>query len=44
VLASSPAEDFGTDRIQSLTRDEIDERLRDFRRITNFEIDPAPAN
>ena len=44
VLASFNVEDFGTDRIQTLTRNEIDERLRDFRRITNFEIDPAPAN
>ena len=44
VLASFNVEDFGTDRIQSLTRDEIEERLRDFRRITDFEIDPAPAN
>jgi sugar/nucleoside kinase (ribokinase family) len=44
VLASFNVEDFGTERIQSLTKDEIDERLLDFRRITNFEIDPAPAN
>ncbi len=44
VLASFNVEDFGTDRIQTLTRNEIDERLRDFRRITNFQIDPAPAN
>jgi sugar/nucleoside kinase (ribokinase family) len=43
VLASFNVEDFGTERIQTLTRDEIDERLRDFRRITNFEIDPASA-
>jgi sugar/nucleoside kinase (ribokinase family) len=41
VLASFNVEDFGTDRVQSLTRDEIEERLRDFRRITNFEIDAA---
>ncbi|HEY6771749.1 MAG TPA: PfkB family carbohydrate kinase [Solirubrobacterales bacterium] len=43
VLASFNVEDFGTERIQSLTKDEIDERLQDLRRITNFEIDPAPA-
>ena len=43
VLASFNVEDFGTDRIQALTRDEIEERLRDFRRITNFEDDAAAA-
>jgi sugar/nucleoside kinase (ribokinase family) len=44
VLASFNVEDFGTERVQRLSKDEIDDRLRDFRRITNFEIDPAPAN
>jgi sugar/nucleoside kinase (ribokinase family) len=44
VLASFNVEDFGTERVQALSRDEIEERLRDFRRITNFEIDPAPAS
>jgi sugar/nucleoside kinase (ribokinase family) len=44
VLASFNVEDFGTERVQSLSRDEIEERLRDFRRITNFEVDPAPAS
>ena len=44
VLASFNVEDFGTERIQSLTREEIEARLRDFRRITNFEIDSAPAS
>jgi sugar/nucleoside kinase (ribokinase family) len=44
VLASFNVEDFGTERAQSLTRDEIEDRLRDFRRITNFEIDPASAS
>jgi sugar/nucleoside kinase (ribokinase family) len=43
VLASFNVEDFGTERAQSLTREEIEERLRDFRRVTNFEIDPASA-
>jgi sugar/nucleoside kinase (ribokinase family) len=43
VLASFNVEDFGTERVQSLTRDEIDERLRDFKRITQFEAEPAPA-
>src|SRR3954447_18938389 len=41
VLASFNVEDFGTERVQALSRDEIEERLRDFRRITNFEVDPA---
>jgi len=44
VLASFNVEDFGTERVRSLSRDEIDERLRDFRRITHFEVEPAPAN
>jgi sugar/nucleoside kinase (ribokinase family) len=43
VLASFNVEDFGTERVRSLTRDQIDERLRDFRRITHFEVDPAPT-
>ena len=43
VLASFNVENFGTERVQSLTRDEIDQRLRDFRRITHFEVEPAPT-
>ena len=43
VLASFNVEAFGTERVRSLTREQIDERLRDFRRITHFEVDPAPA-
>jgi sugar/nucleoside kinase (ribokinase family) len=43
VLASFNVEDFGTERVRSVTRDEIDERLRDFRRITHFEVEPAPT-
>ena len=43
VLASFNVEDFGTDRVQSLTRGEIDERLRDFHRITSFEVEPTPS-
>jgi sugar/nucleoside kinase (ribokinase family) len=42
VLASFNVEDFGTERVRSLTRAEIDERLRAFRRITHFEVEPAP--
>jgi sugar/nucleoside kinase (ribokinase family) len=40
VLASFNVEDFGTERVRSLTRDQIDERLRDFRRITHFDVAP----
>jgi sugar/nucleoside kinase (ribokinase family) len=43
VLASFNVEGFGTERVQSLTREEIDERLREFRRITHFDADPAPT-
>jgi sugar/nucleoside kinase (ribokinase family) len=43
VLASFNVEDFGTERVRSVTRAEIDERLRDFRRITHFEVEPAPT-
>ncbi|HEX6586794.1 MAG TPA: PfkB family carbohydrate kinase, partial [Solirubrobacterales bacterium] len=41
VMASFNVEDFGTERVRSLTREEIDRRLRDFRRITHFEAEPA---
>jgi sugar/nucleoside kinase (ribokinase family) len=44
VLASFNVEDFGTGRIQRLTKGEIDERLRDFQRITHFEIESAPTS
>jgi sugar/nucleoside kinase (ribokinase family) len=37
VLASFNVEDFGTDRVSSLTMDEIAERLQDFKRITHFD-------
>jgi sugar/nucleoside kinase (ribokinase family) len=43
VLASFNVEDFGTGRVRSLTRDEIEARLRDFRRITHFDAEPAPT-
>jgi len=42
VLSSFNVEYLGTDRIQSLTREQIDERLREFRRITTFEVE-APS-
>jgi sugar/nucleoside kinase (ribokinase family) len=43
VLASFNVEDFGTDRVRSLSREEIEGRLRDFRSITHFEVDPTSA-
>jgi sugar/nucleoside kinase (ribokinase family) len=43
VLASFNVEDFGTERVQSLTRDQIDERLRELRRSTLFEVEQAPS-
>ncbi len=43
VLASFNVEDFGTERVRSLSRDQIDERLRDFRRITHFEAEPVTS-
>jgi sugar/nucleoside kinase (ribokinase family) len=44
VLASFNVEGFGTERVRSLTREEINERLRDFRQITHFDADPTPAS
>jgi sugar/nucleoside kinase (ribokinase family) len=44
VLASFNVEDFGTERVRALTRDEIEQRLRDFQRITHFEVEPARAS
>jgi sugar/nucleoside kinase (ribokinase family) len=41
VLASFNVEDFGTERVRSVSREQIDERLRDFRRITHFEVEPS---
>ena len=37
VLGSFCVEEFGTERIQRLTREEIDERFSEFKRITSFE-------
>jgi len=41
VLASFNVQEFGTERVARLTRDEIDERFERFREITSLE--PAPA-
>ncbi|MEZ5099688.1 MAG: PfkB family carbohydrate kinase [Thermoleophilia bacterium] len=40
VLASFNVEDFGTERVQRLTQDEIDARYADFKRFTHFEAIP----
>jgi sugar/nucleoside kinase (ribokinase family) len=41
VLASFNVEDFGTERVQRLSREEVDERVREFKRMTSFEDVPA---
>ena len=43
VLASFNVEDFGTERVSRLTRDEIEERLAEFKRLTHFEERPERA-
>src|SRR5256884_9402428 len=40
VMASFNVEEFGTERVQRLTSDEINQRFRDFKRITHFEEIP----
>ena len=40
VMASFNVEEFGTERVQRLTHDEINERFRDFKRFTHFEEIP----
>jgi sugar/nucleoside kinase (ribokinase family) len=40
VMASFNVEEFGTQRVQRLTHDEINERFRAFKRFTNFEEIP----
>jgi len=41
VLASFNVEEFGTDRVRRLTREEIDERYAEFRRMTALGAIPA---
>jgi sugar/nucleoside kinase (ribokinase family) len=43
VLASFNVEDFGTERVAQLTREEIDERFSSLHAMTQFEPLPAPA-
>jgi len=40
VMASFNVEEFGTERVDRLTQDEINERFRTFKRITHFEEIP----
>ena len=40
VMASFNVEEFGTERVQRLTHQEINQRFRDFKRFTNFEEIP----
>src|SRR5258707_10250603 len=40
VMASFNVEEFGTERVQRLTADEINQRFREFKRFTNFEEIP----
>jgi sugar/nucleoside kinase (ribokinase family) len=44
VLASFCVEEFGTERVQRLRRDEIDARYEEFRRMTTIEEVPARAS
>jgi hypothetical protein len=43
VLASFNVEEFGTERVARLTREEIDERFASLREMTNFDALPASA-
>jgi sugar/nucleoside kinase (ribokinase family) len=43
VLASFNVEDFGTERVRRLTKQEIADRLQAFKRITHFEVEQAPT-
>ena len=40
VMASFNVEEFGTERVQRLTNEEINQRFRDFKRFTHFEEIP----
>jgi len=40
VMASFNVEEFGTERVQRLTQEEINHRFRDFKRFTHFEEIP----
>ena len=40
VMASFNVEEFGTERVDRLTQDEINERFRQFKKLTHFEEIP----
>ena len=40
VMASFNVEEFGTERVRRLTHEEINQRFREFKRMTNFEAIP----
>ena len=40
VMASFNVEEFGTERVQRLKYDEINQRFREFKRFTHFEEIP----
>ena len=41
VLASFNVEEFGTERVSRLSREEIDERFERLREMTQFDVLPA---
>jgi hypothetical protein len=41
VLASFNVEDFGTERVARLTREEVDQRFEEFRGFTTLDAVPA---
>ena len=43
VMASFTIEDFGNERLRSLTMDEVEIRMRDFKHMTHFESRPLLA-
>jgi cytidine kinase len=43
VVASFAIEDFGSERLQELTLEEIEARFADFKRMTHFESQPVAA-
>jgi len=40
VMASFNVEEFGTERVQRLTQEEINQRFSEFKRFTHFEEIP----
>jgi len=44
VMGSFAVEEFGPERLTKLTREQIDERLRELRQSTLFEVEQAPSS